>query len=330
MRGERKLKNLLKSLKRDEGIILLCHHNADPDSLGSAIAFSNFLLDRGLRNVRIGVAQSIASYSRRLLKFSRVPIERNPKISERVVFIFDTSSLEQLEPIKIPPNAKLIVIDHHVEKENPIPADISVIDPKRTSTAEIVWELFKKLGYKDEDSAKVLLAAIISDTSSFRYANAKTFKTVSEILELYDFSISEVSQLVAPVSDENVEQSKRIAVLKACQRMEIHKVRKFIIVTSKVSAYEALACKVFLQLGADVAIVGSEKDGVRISARAKDYLVKKGLHLGKLMEKVGPIIGGSGGGHPGAAGANGKENLDEAIKFLVKEVQRFLKGVGDG
>ncbi|BAA29623.1 DHH family phosphoesterase [Pyrococcus horikoshii] len=329
MKGERKLKKLLESLNRDEGIILLCHHNADPDSLGSAIAFSNFLLSKGFSRIRIGVAQSIASYSRRLVALSRVPIEKDPVIKENVIFIFDTSSIEQLEPIEVPP-AKIVVIDHHVEKENPIPADVAIIDPTRTSTAEIVWELFKKFNYSDENSAKALLAGIISDTSNFRYANAKTFKAVYEILELYDFSIPEVSQLVAPVSDENVDQSRRIAILKACQRMEIHKVKKFVIVTSKVSAYEALACKVFLQLGADVAIVGSEKDGVRISARAKDYLVKQGLHLGKIMEKVGPIIKGSGGGHAGAAGANGKENLDEAIKFLVKEVQKFLKGVGNG
>ncbi|AEC52078.1 hypothetical protein PNA2_1162 [Pyrococcus sp. NA2] len=330
MKGERKLKKFLMSLRRDENIILLCHHNADPDSLGSAIAFSNFLLHLGFKNVRIGVAQSIASYSRRLVQFSRVPIERNPRIEESIVFIFDTSSLEQLEPIEIPLTSKIIVIDHHVEKEDSIPAEISIIDPTRTSTAEIVWELFKKFKFSDEESAKLLLAGIISDTSNFRYSNAKTFKTVAEILDLYKFSIGEISHLVSPVSDENIDQSKRIAILKACQRMEIHKVKKFVIVTSKVSAYEALACKVFLQLGADVAIVGSEKDGVRISARAKEHLVKKGLHLGKLMERVGPIIEGSGGGHPGAAGANGKRNLDEAIKFLVKEVQKFLKGVEDG
>ncbi|AMM53357.1 DHH family phosphoesterase [Pyrococcus kukulkanii] len=327
MKGERKLKNFLKNLEKDEGIILLCHHNADPDSLGSAIAFSNFLLSLGFTRVRIGVAQSVASYSRRLMAFSKVPIEKNPRIDERVVFIFDTSSLEQLEPIEIPPSSTILVFDHHVEKENPIPADIAIVDPTRTSTAEIVWELFKKFKYRDEDSARVLLAGIISDTSNFRYANAKTFKTVYEILNLYNFSIPEISQLVAPVSDENTEQAKRMAILKACQRMEIHKVGRFVVVTSRVSAYEALACKVFLQLGADVAIVGSEKGGVRISARAKDYLVKRGLHLGKIMEKVGPIIEGSGGGHAGAAGANGKKNLSEAIKFLVKEIEKFLRGL---
>ena len=302
--------------------MLLCHHNADPDSLGSAIAFSRYLTSMGLKN-RIGVAQSVSSYAKRLLQFAEV--EKNPKVEEEVIVIFDTSSLEQLEPIDLPKGKIVIVIDHHVEKENPIKADIKIVDSSRTSTAEIVWDLFEYLGFRDEVSARVILAGIVTDTANFRYANAKTFKTVSEILKMFEIQMGEIYNLVVPVTDENIDQAKRMAILKACQRMEIKKVKSYIIAISKVSSYESLACKTFLQLGADVAVVGSEKNGVRISARAKEHLIKKGLHLGKIMEKVGPIIDGSGGGHSGAAGANGKKNLDEAVKFLVKEIETFLK-----
>jgi len=326
LRGKIKLKNFLNNAKeRDYSFLLLCHHNADPDSLGSAIAFSRYLTSLGLKN-RIGVAQSVSSYAKRLLNFAQV--EKNPAVLEDVVIIFDTSSLEQLEPVKVPDDKYVIIIDHHIEKENPIRADIKIVDSSRTSTAEIVWELLEYFDFYDEVSAKVLLAGIVTDTANFRYANSKTFKTVSKILERFDIQMGEIYNLVAPVSDENIDQAKRMAILKACQRMEIKKVGNYIIAISKVSAYESLACKIFLQLGADVAIVGSDKKGVRISARAKENLVKKGLHLGKLMEKVGPIIDGSGGGHSGAAGANGKRNLEEAVKFLVKEIEMFLKKLG--
>ena len=326
MRGKIKLKNFLNEARKSNySFLLLCHHNADPDSLGSAIAFSRYLTSIGLKN-RIGVAQSVSSYAKRLLHFAQV--EKNPSVLEDVIVIFDTSSLEQLEPIKVPEGRYTIVIDHHIEKENPIRADIKIVDSSRTSTAEIVWELLEYFGFYDEVSARVLLAGILTDTANFRYANSKTFKTVSKILEKFDIQMGEIYNLVAPVTDENIDQAKRMAILKACQRMEIKKVDSYIIALSKVSAYESLACKVFLQLGADVAIVGSDKKGVRISARAKESLVKKGLHLGKLMEKVGPIIDGSGGGHSGAAGANGKRNLEEAVKFLVKEIEMFLKKLG--
>ncbi|WP_297509683.1 bifunctional oligoribonuclease/PAP phosphatase NrnA [Thermococcus sp.] len=326
MKGKIKLKRLLES-PGDKSFLLLCHHNADPDSLGSAIAFARFLKSRGYERVKIGVAQSVSSYAKKLLSLSPVPVEKNPKVSENVVVIFDTSSLEQLEPIEIPPGRFVVLIDHHVEKEKPIKADIAVVDSSKTSTAEIVWELFKYFRFADEESVKALLAGIVTDTANFRFANARTFKAVSEMLGRFPVQMGEIFQLVAPVSDENTDQAKRMAILKACQRLEIRKFRRYVIAISRVSAYESYACKVFLQLGADIAIVGSEKKGVRISARARESLVKKGLHLGRIMERVGPIIEGSGGGHAGAAGANGRKNLDEAVKLILKEIEKFLKEV---
>jgi len=326
MKGKIKLKRFLEG-SGGRSFLLLCHHNADPDSLGSAIAFARFLKARGFNEVRIGVAQSVSSYAKRLLTLSPVPVDRNPGVSEDVVVIFDTSSMEQLEPIEIPPGKFTILIDHHMEKERPIRSDIAVVDSSRTSTAEIVWELFKYFGFADEESVKALLAGILTDTATFRFANAGTFKAVSEMLALFPLQMGEVYQLVAPVGDENTDQARRIAVLKACQRLEVRKFRKYVITVSKISAYESYACKVFLQLGADVAVVGSEKKGVRISARARESLVKKGLHLGRIMEKVGPIIEGSGGGHAGAAGANGRRNLDGAVKFILEEIEKFLRNL---
>lgn len=327
MRGKIKLKRFLREAReKNYSFLLLCHHNADPDSLGSAIAFSRYLHRLGLK-YRIGVAQSVSSYAKRLLNFADV--ERNPPVEEDVVVIFDTSSLEQLEPVKISKKDGMfvIVIDHHAEKENPIKGDIMVLDSSRTSTAEIVWELLKYFGFYDEVAARAILAGIVTDTANFRFANAGTFKIVGEIQSLFNIPMGEIYALVAPASDEALDTAKRMAILKACQRMEIKKVGKYLIAVSKVSAYESLACKVFLQLGADIAVVGSEKKGVRISARARESMVRKGLHLGRLMEKVGPIIEGSGGGHSGAAGANGKRNLEDGVRFLVDEIEGFLKSL---
>ncbi|RLF77541.1 bifunctional oligoribonuclease/PAP phosphatase NrnA, partial [Thermococci archaeon] len=226
MQGKIKLKRFLNKAKENNySFMLLCHHNADPDSLGSAIAFSRYLTSMGLKN-RIGVAQSVSSYAKRLLQFAEV--EKNPKVEEEVIVIFDTSSLEQLEPIDLPEGKIVIVIDHHVEKENPIKADIKIVDSSRTSTAEIVWDLFEYLGFRDEMSVRAILAGIITDTANFRYANAKTFKTVSEILKMFEIQMGEIYNLVVPVTDENIDQAKRMAILKACQRMEIKKVKSYI------------------------------------------------------------------------------------------------------
>jgi len=65
------------------------------------------------------------------------------------------------------------------------------------------------------------------------------------------------------------------------------------------------------------------EEGVKISARASDSLVEKGLKLNELMGEISEKLGGQGGGHLGAAAAViPKEKQEE----FISEVERFLDG----
>jgi RecJ-like exonuclease len=60
---------------------------------------------------------------------------------------------------------------------------------------------------------------------------------------------------------------------------------------------------------------------VKISARASNSLLEKGLNLGAIMQKAAEKVEGRGGGHDVAAGAllpKGSEDLflNETIKLL--------------
>ena len=53
-----------------------------------------------------------------------------------------------------------------------------------------------------------------------------------------------------------------------------------------------------LSMGADVAFVVSQRDEkFRLSARARQDMVRHGLHLGKMLEDVGNETANEGGGH---------------------------------
>ncbi len=311
----------------DRPFLLLCHHNADPDALGSAIALSGFLLHLGIDQVRIGVAQSVASYSKPLTSLSPVPVDVNPDTHGSAMIILDTASPEQLNPIKLS-KGPAALIDHHGSGgwNGKFEFELDIVDPSRTSTAEIVWDLLKDEDFWSKEMCMAVMAGIITDTAGFRFSNQETFRVMWEITERCDVPVDRVMSMVSPSQDRNTDESRRMAILKACQRMELRKVKGYVIAVSRVSAYEALACKTFVQLGADVAIVGSNRGSeVRISARARDELVRKGLDLGSLMESIGSVIGGSGGGHAGAAGANGSGNLDEGIEKLIEKIEKFLR-----
>jgi nanoRNase/pAp phosphatase (c-di-AMP/oligoRNAs hydrolase) len=108
--------------------------------------------------------------------------------------------------------------------------------------------------------------------------------------------------------------------LKAAQRMKWIQERKWIIATSLVGSFESGSARLLIVLGADVAIVasGNKKGEIRLSTRASNRIVSEGFNLTTVLESVEDMNGGSGGGHPGAAGYNGKGDT-EAITEITKQ-----------
>lgn len=69
------------------------------------------------------------------------------------------------------------------------------------------------------------------------------------------------------------------------------------------------------------------EDTVKISARASDTVVRKGLNLGEIMQIAAEKFLGKGGGHNIAAGAQiPTEDVDNFLKAVDELVQKQLKG----
>jgi len=110
------------------------------------------------------------------------------------IFVLDTSDLKRLGDVyeKNPTlfrDVPTINIDHH--PDNTFFAKINLIDPEKSSTAEILAGLFQHLENQirqkkiDADIATCLLAGIAAETSSFQYEN-----TTPDVLALAAFLLS--------------------------------------------------------------------------------------------------------------------------------------------
>lgn len=123
--------------------------------------------------------------------------------------------------------------------------------------------------------------------------------------------------------------SIRVALLKTAMRAKIERTNDYLIAVSYVSSYGGSAASMLLNIGADVAFVGTTKeDGtVRVSGRAKRDLIQKGLNLGKLMEEIGAKNHGSGGGHSGAAGIDASGYLDKLLFECVEKTKRIISKI---
>jgi phosphoesterase RecJ-like protein len=309
--------------ERDQ-ILVLGHHNADPDAVCSMIAFSNLYQKLNPAGTAVLACDDVS----RLAKQVIAVFDPSTRILEKVehdypfVVLLDTNSRFQLgvgmENVRLVPSTTL-VIDHH--EPNPEIASIAahvIEDNGRSSTCEIVYELYEQNQVAvSEKTANLLLVGMLFDTRRFLYADGRTLSIALKLLD----AGADYEKCLNSLRIQQ-DRSERIARLRAAGRLEIHLVGEWIVATAKVGAFEASACRGLLDLGADVAIVGGQpsKDVVRLSSRSTyRFHSETGINLGRdVMEHLGEIIEGEGGGHPNAAGANGKRNRTKALEQAVE------------
>ncbi|MFQ5999187.1 MAG: bifunctional oligoribonuclease/PAP phosphatase NrnA [Candidatus Bathyarchaeia archaeon] len=311
-------------------VVLLCHHNADPDAVCSAFAFSR-LLER-LRpelSIEIAAAQGPSRLSKFMLKSLPVKLTARPRIEEAdLIVLLDTNTIQQLdewsERVKAS-SSPLIVIDHHASHpETERLATICAADEEVSSTCEIIYRFFKEAEVElTEVEAKALFLGIAFDTRHFVIATSTTLKIVADLI---DAGVN--AQETLPLLSLPMEYSERIARLKAGRRVKLLRINDWLIALSHVSAYQASAARALIGLGAHVAIVAGQRgDSLQISLRSsRDFHKKTGIHLGRDIAKpLGEYLHGMGGGHSVSAGANGVGNIEASFKRCVRLLKQSLK-----
>jgi len=321
------LANFIKQYS-GKNVILITHHNADPDAVGSAYVLSEALKQINCKTT-IGVAESISKLSKKVMGVIGGEVLISPKLDCDLVILLDTSTPGQLSSYAEIVDASTIprvIIDHHAIQGESITADQKLIDEKAVSTTELVNRLLPLLGAKvSRKMALAVILGLVTDTAHFRFANVGTFELLTSLMKEHNIEPSEIMEILSVIPDV----SERIAVLKGVQRLKLNRVSNYLIVTTVVGAFEAATARALLRTGADAAIVAAHKDNeARISMRSKkSFSDETNVDLGTdLAPELAKIIEGSGSGHPNAAGVNGK-NTDNISKALEKAVELISKKV---
>ncbi len=304
-------------------VVLLCHHNADPDAIGAAYALSSLLSRlRPRLRTEIAAAQGPSRLSKHLLASLPISLKKNPNIEEaQVIILLDTNTIQQLgdwaERVKAS-KSPIIVVDHHASHpETELLAALSVSDENASSTCEIIYRLFMEMNVRfTQTEAKSLFLGIAFDTRHFILANSTTLKIVADLIDAGVNAQEALGLLSLPM-----KESERIARLKASKRIKLFKIGEWLVAFSHVGAYQASAARALISLGAHVAIVGSQKvETLRISMRAsQEFYRLTRVHLGRdLARPLGEYFQGMGGGHAVSAGVNGVGDFETCIKRCVR------------
>ncbi|OGQ96820.1 MAG: phosphoesterase [Deltaproteobacteria bacterium RIFOXYD12_FULL_57_12] len=185
-KSDESLGRIVAELKGKKNVLVATHVFPDGDALGSQLAMGNILE---------GMGKKVFYYSEERISHLYDYMPGCEKLESRLPkpAVFDAiisldcgdcfrlgEALEDLREIH-----PFVVIDHHSgHKEF---GDLRWIDPNRSSTGEMVYELAVALGADiSYEAAFCLFTAIVADTGSFKYdcTTASTFRVAGELVDL--------------------------------------------------------------------------------------------------------------------------------------------------
>ena len=220
-----------------------------------------------------------------------------------------------------------LVIDHH--QGNKGFGDLHWIEPHRSSTGEMVYDLAEELGVADQlskDAAECLYTALVTDTGSFRYESTTghTFAVAGKLIDrgvtpasvcqrLFDnASFGRLRLTQAVLASLQTSLDKQVAVIRMTRTMLEETGTSYEDADSLIDfprSVKEVKVAVFLKESEP------EKDHISVSLRAKGD-----CDVAKVAAQF------SGGGHRNAAGFRvpGK-TIDEVCAMLIPALEQALQ-----
>lgn len=182
---------ILEEIKKANRILLNCHRSPDSDSIGSALAMRQVLIDLGKEVDIICPSEELPDKLSYLAGFETIKggIDFGKfDYSKYDLFLtLDSSSWDQVTDVPNfrVPDIKVLTIDHH--KSNTRYGNINLLDNEITSVGELLYWVFEDWAVIiSKKTSDALMAGIIGDTGAFRYpgVNEKTFIAASALVKI--------------------------------------------------------------------------------------------------------------------------------------------------
>lgn len=323
------MNEIIEQIKKSKKVLLHCHPNPDPDSVGSTSAMRLALEKMGKEVTHIKGDSKIP----KSFEFPQIDkiVEKN--ISEidlrdfDTFMILDSGGVEMISakyPVTFPDTLNTIVIDHHAS--NVGYGKFNLIDPRYSSTALLVYDILIKMNVEiDHDIALNLFMGIYSDTGGFRYGEngARAIEIAYKLVSI----APDYQKTISIMENSNTKESLIFEGL-LMNSVKTYFDGKFAIayisnedlVKNDIKEDDMFAGhitnKIKSVVGVEIAaaLIEREPNLVKISFRSKD---SERYDVSKLATTLG------GGGHKAAAGAKIKLNIKDALDKVVNTVKEL-------
>jgi bifunctional oligoribonuclease and PAP phosphatase NrnA len=311
-------------LEGNASFLIISHLNPDGDAIGSTLAFGEMLEQMG-KKVFYRNESGVPASLEFLPHSSKVEKPNAEVLDVEVVIALDCATRARLGEGVLAQAARAhtwINVDHH--KTNPGYGDINYVDPSSPATGQIVFNLFKELGYPITAVARDnLYVAVSSDTGSFRYQGTteKTYLMAGELVAM-GLNVSKINEQLydsCPVRRLHLLRE----ILKTTTISEDGLVADYCLYQSVKDDYELLPddsdemisfIRAVDTVQVAVAFEDIPEGKVRVSLRSKSDR----LDVSKVAQNFG------GGGHARAAGLRIKGPIQQARQKVLDKVFEMI------
>lgn len=320
-------RDILKTIRQSNNILLCLHPGPDSDCLGANLALQLWLKKLGKKVTVIKGDSELKDQSSVFPGYETIVKKDITQINISNYDLFvsaDASSYTQISKLidtsQVLKNIKVIVLDHHIQ--NKIKTPLKIASPRHAAACELIYDLFRLWHVTiTQDIAICLYFGIFGDTAGFVNSNVtpelfvkvsyltKKIKNLDKHMAIYSYHRQPEEFVYTKVALENIQTFfKGQVAITGISLKELEKNGLTPAQASKQSISELLRSCVDWQI--TVCLVETEKNKCEVSMRShsSDYNVAKvALNLG-------------GGGHVVAAGVTLYTDVQGAIKMLLEQI----------
>jgi len=300
----------------------LAHKDADADSLGSALAFTEALREMGKRAHPL-VPSPLPLALRYLPGFDTI-VGEPPALD--LLFTFDCAT-----PHRFGDRAGLVEsvphvvnVDHHASNEGF--GEINLVDPAASATGQIVYRLLRAMDCPTSaETATNLYAALLTDTGGFRHENT-TEAALRLGADLVALGANAGWVALKSYKSRSIPQLHLEGIATATARSE----SDGRLVWSEITLAMLEETGATLQEAEGVIDQLQTVDGMKIAIIFKEAapgLIKISVRSRDEVDSTQICLPFSGGGHRRAAGAELREPLETARRRVLEVARALLRSL---
>lgn len=312
-------RELRSRLEQTRAALVVGHIKPDGDDIGSVLAMTEALRNRGV-DADVLIADQIAD-KYLFLNLADEIVQTIPDKDYDMMLFLDLSTMERAGDLPWP-KVPLVNIDHHIS--NPGFADELYLRPEAAATGEILVTLFEDWGWEITPTmAQALYMAIATDCGFFRYGNTteKTLAAAGKMITLGAKPDIIAMQMESLPKAALTVMSRIMSTL----QFEAEDRLSYIVMDEESMAAGKDYVDTYLDLAKNI-------EGVKLTLQFKyaepqktyvSFRSQAPINVSTLAAEF------SGGGHIRAAGCTIHENLQTAVQMVIPVAEQWVRDERD-